>query len=241
MSWLLKAFRWLIGEVWEKINLPAVYRSLKELGKKYGRRFFWAAIIWEIIEDVLFPLLSWWFGVPELIPLFLVFHFEPIAYPVIFWLFRMYDRSQGIETWEPDRKMQSSNWRSAAKVAIYKIALVGWFIAILNHFSVPMIAVALYVLLMAGFGFIHERIWHDSNYGIVGDTDDIQFRRVFVKGITYRVVSAMTMYPLLKALKVESLWVPLISCQVVGFGLYLAFEALWSRSDWGMSMIEHEV
>ncbi len=81
MNNLIKVFRWVAGEVWEKINLPGAYRELKKLGAKYGRRFFWAAVVWEIIEDLIFPLLSWWFGVPELIPLFLIFHFEPIAYP----------------------------------------------------------------------------------------------------------------------------------------------------------------
>src|SRR5271154_5174390 len=95
--------RWILKEVWEKINFPKVYRGIKELGKKHGRRFFWAAIIWEMIEDIVFPFIAWLCGVPELIPVFLVLHFEPIVYPVFFWAFRTWDRLHGREPWEPAR------------------------------------------------------------------------------------------------------------------------------------------
>lgn len=74
---------WLLKEAWEKINIVATWRTIKALGKKYGKRFFWAALIWEIIEDVVFPFISWKMGVPELIPVFLILHFEPIVYPAL--------------------------------------------------------------------------------------------------------------------------------------------------------------
>lgn len=234
MKLLFNALKWVLHEAWEKINLPAVYRELVELGKKHGRRFFWAALIWELIEDVVFPLLSWWAGVPELIPLFLVLHFEPIAYPVIFWLFRMYDRSRGIVPEFTDRGASSSSWRSVAKVAIYKIAITGWFAVILLGLNISLLALVAYVVMMGFFGFIHERIWNDLDYGISGN-DIVSFKRTWAKATTYRVVSTMTMYPLLKALLGYTPWLALIGCQVVGYVLYLTLEALWSRNEWGIN------
>lgn len=238
MGAIWKAVRWALGEVWEKVNIVGTYRELVRLGKKHGRRFFWAAIVWELIEDGLFPLLSWWAGVPELIPLFLIFHFEPIAYPAIFWGFRMYDRARGREPWEPDRSVRSSYWRSVSKVVVYKLAITGWFLAILLKLHIPLTALAAYVGLMALFGFIHERIWHDTNFGIRSD-DTVEFKRTLSKAMTYRIVSAMTMYPLLKVLLAsEGIWPPLVSCQAVGFVLYLALELIWSRSGWGTSPVK---
>jgi len=239
MNTLLKAVRWALGEVWEKINFPAVYRELKALGKKHGKRFFWAALVWECIEDGLFPLLSWWAGVPELIPLFLIFHFEPIAYPAIFWGFRMYDRARGREPWEPDRHAHSCYWRSVAKVGVYKLAITGWFAAILLGLGLSPLVLAAYSVLMGLFGFIHERVWHDSNFGI-SDDDAVSFKRTLSKAITFRIVSAMIMYPLLKALFEGSPWKPLIACQVVGFVLYLTLECIWARSVWGTAPTEPE-
>jgi len=234
MRAILTALKWVLNEVWEKINLPAVYRELVKLGKKHGRRFFWAALIWELIEDGVFPLLSWWFGVPELIPLFLVLHFEPIAYPAIFWGFRMYDRFRGVEPWEPERGISSANWRSAAKVLVYKIAICGWFAAILLRLDVTLSVLALYVAIMAAFGFIHERIWNDFGYGIQ-ENDKVKLKRVAAKTVTYRVVSAMTMYPLLKACLGEVPWLALFGCQAVGCVLYFALEGLWSQTVWGLN------
>lgn len=233
MTAIWKAIRWALGEVWEKINVVAAYRELVKLGKKHGRRFFWAALVWELIEDGLFPLLSWWAGVPELIPLFLIFHFEPIAYPAIFWGFRMYDRARGREPWEPDRSVQSSYWRSVGKVVVYKLAITGWFVAILLHFNLSPKALAAYVGLMTLFGFIHERIWHDTNFGIRQD-DTVQFKRTLAKATTYRLVSSMMMYTLLKALLGHEPWVPLLSCQALGFVIYLSLESIWSKSGWGV-------
>lgn len=233
MKALLTAIKWVLNEAWEKINLPAAYQELVKLGKKHGRRFFWAALVWELIEDGLFPLLSWWAGVPELIALFLVLHFEPIAYPAIFWGFRMYDRIRGVEPWEPERGTSSASWRSVAKVAVYKIAICGWFAAILLQLNVALSVLVVYVAIMAAFGFIHERIWNDIGFGI-RDDDKVELKRVFSKSITYRIVSIMTMYPLLKACLGEVPWMALLGCQVVGYVLYLALEALWSQTVWGL-------
>ena len=104
------AIVWVFSEIWEKINLPAVWKELKALGKKHGKRFLFVAVVWELIEDGLFPLLSWWFGVPELIPLFLILHFEPIAYPVFFWAFRCWDRKKGRVPEHPERSAHSTSW-----------------------------------------------------------------------------------------------------------------------------------
>jgi len=228
---------WVIGKVWEKVNFPAAYRELKALGKKHGKRFFWVALLWEIIEDVVFPFISWKMGVPELIPLFLIMHFEPIVYPAFFWGFRMYDRAKGREPWEPDRSAQSSYWRSVSKVVVYKLAVAGWFVAILLKLGLSPWALVAYVGLMTAFGFIHERIWHDSNYGIRMD-DSVAAKRVIGKALTYLVVSTMTLYPLLRASFQVTPWKALLACQVAGLVLYLVLEAVWSRSVWGVTPVE---
>ena len=233
MESVLNVLKWVLKEIWKKLNLPAIYRELRKLGEKHGRRFFWAALIWEIIEDGVFPLISWKLGVPQLIPLFLILHFEPIAYPVIFWLFRLYDRARGVVPEFPDRGVSSTSWRSVAKVAVYKIAICGWFAAILLGLNVPLLALAIYIGVMAFFGFIHERIWNDSDYGIRPD-DSVQYKRTVAKATTYRIVSAMTMWPLLKALLGHLPWLAFIACQVVGYALYLTLEALWSTNEWGI-------
>lgn len=231
---LVKIIRWVLGEVWEKINLPAVYRELKALGKKHGKRFFWAALIWELIEDGVFPLLSWFFGVPELIPLFLILHFEPIAYPAIFWGFRMYDRARGREPWDPDRSAHSSYWRSIFKVVIYMTAVAGWFTAIFIGLGLPWKVLVVYAGLMMMFGFVHERIWHDSNYGILED-DTVAWKRNLSKALTFRVVSVMILYPLFKASLGYVPWGVLFACQGLGLFLYLFLETLWSKSHWGVT------
>ncbi len=230
---MIRIFRWVVGKIWEKINLPAVYRELKELGKKHGKRFFYAALIWEIIEDGLFPFLSWLFGAPELIPLFLIFHFEPIGYPIIFWLFRMYDRSRGREPWEPDRSAYSSYWRSVNKVVVYKVAVTGWLVCILAGLGISPVALGFYVCLTALFGFVHERIWNDNNYGIRPD-DTVEMKRVIAKTSTYRIVSLLTMYSILKASVGYTHWAELGLYQSLAVSLYLLLEVIWAKSCWGI-------
>lgn len=229
----MRILRWALGEAWEKINIPATFREIKALGKKYGARFFWAALIWELIEDVLFPFLSWKFGMPELIPLFLIFHFEPIVYPVFFWAFRMWGRVHGNEPWNPSRSAHSIYWRSLAKVLIYKMAATGWFVAIMITLQLSLKIIIAYVILTLMFGFVHERIWHDSNYGIKED-DRVMMRRNFVKATTYRFLSIMIMYPLFRAIIGNVPWKALFLCQAIGLIIYIGLEILWASSVWGI-------
>ena len=232
-----RVIRWILGELWEKVNFPATYKQIKALGKKHGKRFFWAALTWELIEDGLFPLLSWWAGVPELIPLFLILHFEPISYPAIFWGFRMWDRFRGREPWNPPRGAHSAYWRSVVKVVIYKVAISGWFVSILLSLHISLHVILFYILLMSAFGFVHERVWHDSNYGIRED-DSVMMRRNVAKTVTYRIVSTMIMYPLLRAVTGSVQWQALALCQALGFGMYFGFELVWAKSEWG---VENEI
>lgn len=224
--------RWLINEAYEKINVPGAYRKLKELGAKHGRRFFIAALLWEIVEDVVFPFISWRMGVPELIPLFLVLHFEPIVYPVFFWGFRMWDRAKGREPWEPERSAQSAYWRSVAKVMAFQLAAAGW----LSH-MIPWKPLAVFVGLTTAFGFVHERIWHDANFGILPD-DSVQAKRTLGKTGTYLLVSTMTLYPLLRVAGASPIWKPLFLAQGVVGLLYVILEAVWAKSAWGVTPVQ---
>jgi len=220
---------WLLKVVWEKVNLPAVYREIKSLGKKHGKRFFWAALIWEVIEDVVFPFISWLCGVPELIPVFLVLHFEPIVYPAFFWGFKTWDRFKGREPWEPDRSAQSTHWRSVLKGLTLHLAVSGWLSQVIGWKPL-----AILMVLMSLFGFIHERIWHDTNYGIVGD-DQVQFRRAIAKAATYLLISTMTLYPLLRVTGSVSILRPLLLAQGITGFLYLLLEMVWAKSKWGVT------
>lgn len=220
--------RWLLKKVCEKINIRATYQSIKALGKKHGKRFFWAAIIWECIEDIVFPFVSWRLGVPELIPIFLVLHFEPIVYPVFFWAFKTWDRVQGKEPWEPDRGAYSAHWRSVVKVLVFQLTVTGW----LSHI-VAWKPLVIFAVLTSLFGFVHERIWHDTNYGILSD-DMVQVRRTVVKTGTYLVVSGICLGSLLRATKADHLWSTLMLAQVIVGVLYLVLERVWNKSKWGV-------
>ena len=219
--------RWILKEIWEKINLPQVYRGLKALGKKHGRRFFWAALIWEIIEDVVFPFISWLCGVPELIPVFLILHFEPIVYPIFFWGFKMWDRAHGRDV-GPDRPVQSAYWRSIVKGLTFQLAIMGW----LSHF-VPWKSLIVFAILMSLFGFVHERIWHDVNYGIQSD-DNVRIKRPAAKTVTYLLVSTITLYPLLRVAGASPIWRLLLIAQSITGFLYLVLETVWAKSRWGV-------
>jgi hypothetical protein len=220
--------RWLLKEAWEKINIVATWRTIKALGKKYGKRFFWAALIWEIIEDVVFPFIAWKMGVPELIPVFLVLHFEPIVYPAFFWGFKTWDRIQGKEPWEPDREAHSSHWRSVLKGLTLHMSVTGWLSQ-----AIPWKPLVILTVLMSFFGFIHERIWHDTNYGIAG-CDQVEFKRVLAKTGTYILISTMTLYPLLKVTGSHTIWQSLLMAQGITGTLYLILESVWAKSKWGV-------
>lgn len=233
---LTNAVKWVGNEAWEKINIVGTWHELKELGLKHGKRFFCVALVWELVEDVLFPYISWKMGVPELIPFFLIMHFEPLVYPAFFWFFRMYDRSRGLEPWEPDRQAQSSYWRSAGKVAMYNLASAGWLAAILMSLQRSPKIIAVYVALMIAFGFIHERIWHDSNFGI-NDADVVHVKRTISKTLTYSIVSTTILGSLLRVSFGTISWHVLFVCQVISLMLYMTFEGIWSRSSWGLAPV----
>ena len=51
---LRKTLAWMAEEAWEKVNLPAKWREIKETAREWGPRFIVVAVVWEIIEDGLF-------------------------------------------------------------------------------------------------------------------------------------------------------------------------------------------
>ena len=224
---------WLLKAAWEKINIAHTWRELKALGKKHGRRFFIVAVLWEAIEDLVFPFISWRLGAPELIPLFLVLHFEPIVYPIFFWGFRMWDRLHGVEPWDPDRPAYSHTWRSAVKVLVFQLAVTGWLLQVLASKLL-----IVFVILTSLFGFVHERIWNDSNYGILPN-DTVQTRRVFVKTFTYLVVCLFIFFPLLRVSRAPILWSLLLAQAITG-GMYLILETVWSKSMWGIHVLDRK-
>jgi len=238
MKGIGQAARWAAGEVWEKINVPATWRELKALGKKHGTRFFIAALIWELIEDVLFPILSWYFGMPELIPIFLIFHFEVITWPIFFWAFKTYDRARGREPWEPDRSAMSTSWRSFMKVLVYQLAAFGWLWALFTPLKTEgwsMVGtIVFYMVLMTAFGFVHERVWHDTNYGILPN-DDVELKRTLAKTLTYRSVSMLVMYSGMSAIFQGKLPLEEVAIfQTTGTLVYLLLECVWAKSLWGI-------
>lgn len=220
--------KWMLKELWEKINIVSTWRNIKTLGKKYGKRFFWAALIWEVIEDVVFPFFCWLLKVPELIPVFLILHFEPIVYPAFFWGFKMWDRLQGREPWNPDRPAHSHHWRSILKGLTVQLSITGW----LAHF-IPWKALLIFTVLISLFGFVHERIWHDSNYGIT-DTDQVRYKRSLAKTATYLIISSFVLFPLLRVAGVKPIWPTFLIAQGITGFLYLILEIVWAKSMWGI-------
>lgn len=229
----MRFLKWLIAEAWEKINIVATFREIRELGRKYGRRFLVFAVLWELIEDVLFPFLSWKAGVPELIPVFLVLHFEPVVYPVAIWAFKTYDRLRGREPWEPNRSAMSSHWRTLLKITAYRLVSITAFSLLLANAGLSLWLLSVYTAVMALFGFAHERIWHDSNFGITAD-DQVEPKRIMLKAVTYRAVSAlvmgMTLYGFLGSLP----WGMFLAYQGAMLNAYLILEGIWARSTWGI-------
>ena len=233
----MRILRWLAEEAWEKINVVETWRELKALGQRYGRRFFIAAFLWELVEDVLFPILAYKAGYPVLIPVFLVLHFEPVVYPIFFFAFRTWDRFRGFEPWEPDRNAQSAVWRSGAQVLTYRIPAMLVFFALLSKLDVDMVIFTVYTLGMSFFGFVHDRLWHDSNFGIDVPTDTVQPKRVLAKVATYRAVSFLVMsgvfYGLLGHLPPE-----VLIYQGVMTLWHLMVTAWWAHSPLGIHPIQ---
>lgn len=67
-----------------RLNLKKTALELKELGKKHGPYFLIYAVCIELFEDLLLPSILYLVGKPQLIPVALAFHCEPIAYPLYF-------------------------------------------------------------------------------------------------------------------------------------------------------------
>lgn len=236
MRTLSKVFRWLATEAWEKINIVATFREILELGRKYGRRFLVMAVVWEIIEDVVFPFLSWKAGVPELIPVFLVLHFEPVVYPVALWAFKTYDRFKGREPWEPDRTAMSSHWRTLLKVTVYRLVSLTAFSLLLANAGLSLWLLSVYTMAMALFGFAHERIWHDSNYGITAD-DQVEPKRILLKALTYRAVSMLVMGMVLYGFLHTLPWGLFLGYQGAMLNAYIILEGIWARTTWGIQPV----
>lgn len=230
--------KWLLGEAWEKVNVLEKWRELKALGKKHGRRFFIVAFLWELVEDVIFPSLAYHFGHPALIPMFLVMHFEPVVYPVFFWCFRMWDRLQGREPWDPDRQAASTYYRALTKTFTYRVISVWVFLLVaLDVGKLDLTILSAYTVTMAIFGFVHDRIWHDSNFGIDVPTDTVRPIRVIWKVLSYRVVSILVMWGLYTALGYPM--AALIIYQSVMLFVHMMHEGWWAQNPWGLRPVVH--
>lgn len=232
-----RALTWMAEEAWEKINVVQTWRDLKELGKKHGTRFFVVAVLWELIEDVLFPYLSWRAGVPELIPVFLVLHFEPVVYPVFFFGFRTYDRIRGREPWEPDRLAQSAFWRTGLQVLSHQLPVFALLYGLLLHLEAPMLVFAVFATVMGLFGIAHDRLWHDSNFGIDVPTDTVKPIRVVAKVVSYQAVAALVLVGLLYGLlqQVSPIVGAFQACAVV---IHFLTAGWWAQSPWGIQPVE---
>ena len=233
----LSALRWLMHEAWEKIDLVSKWKEIRDLGRRYGPRFILAAVLWEIVEDVVFPLLSWHLGHPELIPVFLVLHFEPLVYPLFFWAFRTWDRIRGRIPWEPNRRGMSTHTRTALIVLSQRLPAIALFFWIFNDLDLPAWLLTAWTFIMLLFGFVHDRIWHDSNFGIEVETDTVNPRRVLAKATTYRatsiVIMASVFYGLLGQIPFE-----MGLYQAASFFANLLVSAVWARSSLGIIPID---
>ena len=230
---LRKIPAWLLEEAREKLDIRGTWRELKALGQKYGRRFFVAAVAWELVEDVVFPAISAYYGAYWLIPVFLVLHFEPVVYPIFFFAFKTWDPIQGREPWEPDRLGQSTYWRAGLQVLSYRVPSLLLFALLLSGLGMPFALLAAYTVGMSFFGFVHDRIWHDSNFGIDVPTDTVKVERVVAKALTYRAVSVLVMsgvfYGLLHRVP-EEIW----TYQGTMLCLSILIGGWWARSPIGI-------
>ena len=225
---------WLAEEAWEKINVVETWQSLKALGKKYGKRFFIAAVLWELVEDVVFPSIAAYYGVYWLIPFFLVMHFEPVVYPLFFFAFRTWDRMQGKEPWEPDRLGQSTYTRAGLQMLSYRLPAFILFYILLANLGVTFWVLTAYSIGMSLFSFVHDRIWHDSNFGIDVPTDTVLPKRVVAKALTYRAVSLIVMSSVLLGILGRvpgEMW----SYQGSMLILHIILGGFWARSAYGIT------
>lgn len=239
-SMLRRALGWLVGEARERFDVRGTIRELRALGLKHGRRFFVAAAVWEFIESVVLPAVALYYKQPALAVLFVVFHAEPVVYPVLFFAFRTWDRYKGRVPWEPDRSAMSASYRSGAKVTLYRMGTVALFLGLFSSVRMSQALLLGYTALMVVFHYVHERLWHDSAYGITED-DRVRPVRVLLKGASYRAVSLLVMAGAMKALLPRVPWGMVVLYQAGALALYLALEALWARSAWGIVPVARPV
>lgn len=232
MKYLLLPFTWAWGELREKLDVRNTVREIKALWAKYGWRFGVFAIAWELFEDGVLPYIAWKLGFPWLAPLFWIFHFEPLSYPAAFWCFRTYDRIRGREPWDPPRYAKSQYHRTTFKVLTHEVPVIASAI-VMTLVGIPTTITVTYAVLMLAAGFFHERIWHDTNYGIDLETDLVDDKRNRAKTGTFRVLSisllgmalcTVTPYPLYLFLLVEGFMAV----------AYYLIEHVWSKSLYGI-------
>lgn len=243
IRFLTNTVRWAWGEVREKLDIRGTIADIKAIGRKHGRRMLIFAILWECIEDGLFPALSIYYGMPELVAFFLVFHFEPITYPLALWCFRMWDRARGLEPWDPEHRVNTSTYkRTVVKTTIYASTTAALFYLMLWQFRMGWgFHVGLWAAV-AAFCFVHERLWNDQPFGIDPDTDLVDPRRNAMKTFTYHLVATMLMVSFLgggKPLMNEEVFndtVTYLLSSAVGWSVvaYFIIETLWSKSVWGL-------
>lgn len=236
LTTLLKIPAFLIGEAREKLDVRGTWNELKALGQKYGRRFFIAAVIWELVEDGVFPAIAAWHEVYWLIPFFLVMHFEPVVYPIFFFAFRTWDRIQGKEPWEPDRLAQSTYTRAGLQMLSYRVPAFVMFYLLLADMGVTFWVLTVYALGMSLFSLVHNRIWHDFNYGIDVPTDTVQPKRIVAMAFTYRAVSILVMTSVFLGLTNAipgAMWAYQGSMLI----LHIVLGGLWARSALGITPV----
>lgn len=236
LSKLRSALMWILGEARERFDVRGTIRELRELGRKYGKRFLVAAAIWECIESIVLPAVALYYRQPVLAAMFVIFHAEPVVYPFLFFAFRTYDRLRSRLPWEPDRSAMSASYRSGAKVTLYRAGTVALYLGLFSWATIGQVVLAVYTVLMLLFHYVHERLWHDTSYGITED-DRVRPARVLFKAVTYRAVSALVMAGAFKAMLPAVPWAMIGVYQGAALVLYLGLEALWARTAWGIQTV----
>ena len=114
----------------------------------------------------------------------------------------------------------------------YMATISGWFATMLVLQGFPLTILPFFCGLMLMFGYVHERIWHDSNFGI-DPVDKVDPRRNLAKTLTYRGVSLTVMASIFGAVG-HVPWAEVMIFQGSASVLYLGLETVWSKSEWGI-------
>ena len=112
-----------------------------------------------------------------------------------------------------------------------------WFI--LAHLELNLWFLTIYSLIMGLFGLVHERIWHDSNYGITPN-DVVEIKRDVLKALTYRGVSFTIMTTALYGLLGHVPWGVVVLYQSCTLIVYIALEMVWASIPMGVKQVHHE-